>query len=549
VSGDWLALGFTAAMAALSLRRRGSRDSVSGHPELVAAYEHGFARGQNAANWTDWPDAQYQGADPQAALDSLVEWAWEAQENSRSYSPFEHTAAQFNRAAEPQVMWQAYRQGVADGVRAGARERLGLPQEQHESPYRQVAEPQPQPQPQPPPAPRRKITRDGFPWPEGTVLYHGTAFGNAIRRQGFRTRQQGAVAMAGGGHQRSVSTTLLPQRAAAIALGLDTMARVAQRKLSLVALLDRLCAELDLDPEELAVEWLRQFGAGFREALDRMDRGWVYFHYPSRADLAPAGSWITVERQGASGLAPPGSRIYRQHASKYAPADPVADAGYQIYRHAVSMASFRKRCFNPLYIGTDAHKLSNVNLAGVGVWLVRALIPRVCTDMEGAVALGYVDLPDYVKERMAAEPDGPQPWHWTHNTSEAGVASGWYSACASALDPSGMSEYDRRKAEEPLLGGWDARAQAYERPWPHRTRGQFYLQQSGDRSPSGTMLYYPGEQEVRIFDTGRIELAQWWSMPDIRWRFKLGDRLTFPWLDGRKADIRIWPPGVRRQRG
>ena len=53
---------------------------------------------------------------PDNAADTLATLAHEAEANGRQYSPFEFTAAAFNRSRNPDALWEAYDAGVADGV-------------------------------------------------------------------------------------------------------------------------------------------------------------------------------------------------------------------------------------------------------------------------------------------------------------------------------------------------------------------------------------------------------------------------------------------------
>lgn len=43
---------------------------------------------------------------------------FEAEQNSRQYSPFEFTASEFNNARNSEALWEAYESGITDSIRA-----------------------------------------------------------------------------------------------------------------------------------------------------------------------------------------------------------------------------------------------------------------------------------------------------------------------------------------------------------------------------------------------------------------------------------------------
>ena len=66
-----------------------------------------------------------EGMEGELTFDVIVAAAFEAEENSRQMSPFEFTAHDINEAGErADGLWTAYDDGVAAGIRAGARERM-----------------------------------------------------------------------------------------------------------------------------------------------------------------------------------------------------------------------------------------------------------------------------------------------------------------------------------------------------------------------------------------------------------------------------------------
>ena len=58
--------------------------------------------------------------------DELVEKAVQTEVKQRQNSPFEFFAHDLNRASNSEELWEAYDEGVSQGVRAGVRFRLGL---------------------------------------------------------------------------------------------------------------------------------------------------------------------------------------------------------------------------------------------------------------------------------------------------------------------------------------------------------------------------------------------------------------------------------------
>lgn len=411
------------------------------------------------------------------------------------------------------------------------------------------------------------ITRAGFPWPAQTVLYHGTYATQAIARQGFRTRQQGAVSMAGGAHVRSVSATLLPQRAGAIALGLETLARVAQRDLSLTELVYRLQDELGIGDTgtPLMIDVLTAFSdwvaslAGTAtpytvEAyhailgnLGLLDKGWSYVSVGNAPKIGkpyilPRGA---VEIEGHNHyLVPPGAplpltrdMLMRRAQHQIAnPSDRGAwawersqgyaygrcDAAFRIYKGAVDFGGYQRgRIFNPLFMDTDVAALAKVPLASIGVIALRSTVPRICTDARGAIQLGFIQRSDRLRDDKMRQ---------------------WSEACQHVLDFPRDDAYTQSKRTEALLGLWDSALR-------DRSRWQGWaVQQQGARTAKTTMLYVDNEEEVRIYDTSQIQIADTLTMSAIRDRFGLGDRLTWPWFDAKEADVRVWQPTTLQQR-
>jgi len=394
------------------------------------------------------------------------------------------------------------------------------------------------------------IDRCGFPWPVDTPLYHGTYAMDAIARQGFRTREGGAPSMTGGGHKHSVSTTVLLPRAGAIAFALDTLARVAQRRMSLRQLVEALVRDAPETAEwsiTSLADWVRSLSAvswrdpgaldSICDRLDLLDEGWIYVYLYEPTEAAPyklpPGS-ISLDDRGVQYLIPPGSPlpvtgedlqaraqrqcsdhslrgtwIYKRTQGAW---DDRYDAAYQIYK-AVLNGPKEGGVFNPMLIGTDVRALTHVPLSSIGVLEVHAEISRICTDEKGAVALGYLQ---------------------RHDHSRAEKMTSWYRDCDDALEGREWFSDFEPPSERELFGLWDTWVRD-----PVRWQG-WAVRQQGRRTRQDTMLYYEGEQEVRIYDPSRIRVVRRISVDELRRRFGLEGRVTWPWFDGRKADVTIW---------
>lgn len=102
-------------------------------PTTKDAYERGFERGFNCASWQDLPtpDGTYwteaEGmitADEENEWDLVSIYAFEMESNDRQNSPFEETASEFNKARNSEARWDAFDNGIADGIGANISERI-----------------------------------------------------------------------------------------------------------------------------------------------------------------------------------------------------------------------------------------------------------------------------------------------------------------------------------------------------------------------------------------------------------------------------------------
>lgn len=99
-------------------------------------YDLGVERGRAIASWIDVPqfgdhvprEIDWIGIEQILSKDDALEafklFAQAAEENSRQFSPFEHTAKAINESDEPDQNWDAFNQGIDDGIDQHAIERL-----------------------------------------------------------------------------------------------------------------------------------------------------------------------------------------------------------------------------------------------------------------------------------------------------------------------------------------------------------------------------------------------------------------------------------------
>ena len=374
-----------------------------------------------------------------------------------------------------------------------------------------------------------KWNRDGFPWPQEQLLFHGSASLNPIVEDGFRTREQGAKTAGGGRHDKSVSFTLLPQRAAAIALGLDTLRRGARREMSLVQLLDRLRSEIpNAFPEAITSGYTLQsltlnapaqtehvIFNHLRGTLRKIDAGYrcvVSFDEPPYANGVQrvAGNVYLVPPKMDLGKAfypgNPGSRkeAWGKARLSYVSRDQLF---FDTYRNGLNWGQNAEQCFNPYLIGTDMEALANRSEDDVGIIVATTTVPRVCTDARGAMELGYTD----TRENRLND---------------------WHHDCEVGLEDVHGDSYResrlKRRMDIPFLSG-----QSDARTWA--------VEDSGARSSESAMLYVPAEQELRLYCTSCIHVEGRVGMDQIRSDWT-GDRITFPWFNVAEKNVAVWPP-------
>lgn len=362
-----------------------------------------------------------------------------------------------------------------------------------------------------PDVPRHAVTWAGFPWPRKALLYHATRALGPISQEGFKTRRQGTAAMGGGRHVYSISLTVLPERAVAFALAFDTLARVAQGKMTLAELIVRLRAEA---PVALNVVMTSggDVGTVMREpdAVKKLDAGKVLFGMGGKT------TWTTPAK--AARLMAEGTE-----ARKYPYAVDRAEAAFAIYSSTLRGGfSAGGEVFNPVLMGTDMAALARTPLSDIGIVVARTSIPRICAEVgrdsaSASYRLGYTVAGD--TDRFA----------FSHHECEQDVED--------EIDARGGET--RKRAWSTPQERRDAFANRYEDVPPYaRLDTNFKV---GERTPETTMVFNEGEEEVRIFDPSKIEIVETWDMATIRRKFSLGDRITLPAFNSRERDISLWP--------
>lgn len=89
------------------------------------AYDTGFDRGLEAAEYTEVPKAKPgSGLSDLQAEEYIKTEAFESEEHSRQYSPFEFFAQELNNDPDSDSAWKAYEAGVEAGIEKGASKRL-----------------------------------------------------------------------------------------------------------------------------------------------------------------------------------------------------------------------------------------------------------------------------------------------------------------------------------------------------------------------------------------------------------------------------------------
>lgn len=105
-------------------------------PALRDTYLAGYSRGWNVASWQNIPEigsklprsVDYVGLgeieDSADQADALQMLASESESSDRDFSPFEFTARDLNDREDSEDAWQAFDEGISDGISANVASRI-----------------------------------------------------------------------------------------------------------------------------------------------------------------------------------------------------------------------------------------------------------------------------------------------------------------------------------------------------------------------------------------------------------------------------------------
>jgi hypothetical protein len=79
-------------------------------------YQKGYVHGQDLVSY-NYPDVKItKNMDYENYIDAIYTLVWQADDNYRSYSPFEFFAHALNSMEDPDNAWEVYGNGLTDGV-------------------------------------------------------------------------------------------------------------------------------------------------------------------------------------------------------------------------------------------------------------------------------------------------------------------------------------------------------------------------------------------------------------------------------------------------
>lgn len=481
MSGEWLALGAVAAMAAAGLGRSGSRSELSDRQARLASARDfpenllcNLQLPERYLRQIPWVKGQrvvtiYRSVPAGVTEIRPGDWVTLDKAYARQHGRGRILS---KRVAPCEVLWAG----------TDLNEWFYVPQEAVKG-SRSVLTPP-------------TLTREGFPWPTHYDVFHATTGLRSIRRGGFKVRSEGLASATGGGTDKAVSFTLDPRVAASILVGLFTLRAGARGEMGLVDLWDRFEVEA---PGAIAMykEWSRTSYRPTKADLKLMDDGFIRVESGfSDRDLPPGGIPIGKGWQGRD-------RMY-YHAWWQQPSTPEQykaqkkrrmDGFAELYKTLLATGESAHECTNPLFFGTDMEALAKLDERDLGLIVARSNISRVCLDATGAWQTGYL---------------------------EHSVAKTWNHL---------LSRY-QRDCEGPLEWSRDRHSGlSYNSPSNDRI-GPFAIVDEGEPGPSTTMAYLWAMAELRVYDVSRIEVTS--TMDGGRYLAEQGlaGRVSAPWFDG-----------------
>ena len=342
-------------------------------------------------------------------------------------------------------------------------------------------------------------TRDGFPWDPSRPAFHATPALRAIMHTALKPRKHVGRHVTGGGSELSVSLTLDARVAMAIALGIDVIRRIVQKKLGWLDLYERLRSECPKG----AVEGLRY--ASYTEAdLRHLNAGYRHFSFNDMWKVSETWLRCTTNPSHPSAKAPewafcsegkwwgPAEKHPEEYVNKNAQTG--ADLVH-FYRYTLPFAETAHEAYDPFFFMTDVEPFQTLAVEDIGVIETRVHLPRVCTDASGALQLGYL-----TRESASA--------HQHFLTDE------WYSC--------------ERAVERHVEG--DTSAYATMSTWGRPFKMDMWqIADEGRRHPETTMVYYSSMAELRVYDPSKIKIVSAVEIEELR-EERLGNRVTYPWF-------------------
>lgn len=91
-------------------------DEISFETKLFEIKAEGFHHGKDLVMYNIHDVELTEEMDLDEYKDAAITLAWEADEGSRQYSPFEFFAKELNDSEDPDAAWAAYEEGIGEGI-------------------------------------------------------------------------------------------------------------------------------------------------------------------------------------------------------------------------------------------------------------------------------------------------------------------------------------------------------------------------------------------------------------------------------------------------